>query len=295
MNMVRLEENLCTLCGSCISVCVRGIIRKGERSVVITDPSTCLSCGHCKAVCPADAFQFPEGNDQFLPLPARKEIPSAAVLFRLLRRRRSLRVYQDRPVEQAKLKMLIEAGRYAPTGSNRQACEYAVMSGRKTLDRIRTLAIRELRKQGKEIQEAIDRHNRLKKPLPEELATRQILPSVWERMAEQWKEGVDQLFYHAPAVILVHMKKNIASTPEIDAAIASTQMVLLAETLGLGTCYNGFLIRAVESSEGLKKISGVPPENRALVAFTVGYPGIEFRRLVGRNPAKVTWLGEFED
>jgi nitroreductase len=191
--------------------------------------------------------------------------------------------------------MLIDAGRYAPTGSNRQACEYAVMSGKKTLDRIRTLAIGELRKQGREIQEAIDRHNRLKKPLPEELATRQILPSVWERMAEQWKEGVDQLFYHAPAVILVHMKKNIASTPEIDAAIASTQMVLLAETLGLGTCYNGFLIRAVESSEDLKKISGVPPENRALVAFTVGYPGVEFRRFVARNPAKVTWLGEFED
>jgi len=283
------------LCGSCISVCVRGIIRKGERSAVITDPALCLSCGHCKAVCPADAFQLPEGNDQFLPLPARKEIPSAAVLFRLLRRRRSLRVYQDRPVERAKLKMLIEAGRYAPTGSNRQACEYAVISGRKTLDRIRSLAIGELRKQGREIQEAIERHNRLKKPLPEELATRQILPSVWERMAGQWQEGVDQLFYHAPAVILVHMKKNIASTPEIDAAIASTQMVLLAETLGLGTCYNGFLIRAVESSEELKKISAVPPENRALVAFTVGYPGIEFRRLVGRNPAKVTWLGEFED
>ena len=293
--MVRVNESLCTLCGSCISVCVRGIIQKGERSVVITDPALCLSCGHCAAVCPADAVQFSEGTDQFLPVPARREIPPAAVLFRLLRRRRSLRVYQDRSVEQAKLKMLIEAGRYAPTGSNRQACEYVVMSGRKALDRICTAAIRELQRQGKEIQEAIDRHHRLKKPLPEELASRQILPSVWERMAQQWKEGVDQLFYHAPALVLVHMKKNTASTPEIDAAIASTQMVLLAETLGLGTCYNGFFIRAVESSEDLKKISGVPPEDRALVAFTVGYPAVEFRRFVARNPAKVTWLGEFED
>jgi nitroreductase/NAD-dependent dihydropyrimidine dehydrogenase PreA subunit len=293
--MVRVNENLCTLCGTCIPVCVRGIIRKGERSVEITDPATCLSCGHCKAVCPVDAFQFPEGNDQFLTVPMRKEMPSAAVFYRLLRRRRSLRVYQDRPVERAKLKMLIEAGRYAPTGSNRQACEFVVVSGRKALGRICNLAILELQRQGSEIQEAINQHNRLKKPLPEELAFRQILPSVWERMAQRWKEGGDQLFYHAPAVILVHMKKNIASTPEIDAAIASTQMVLLAETLGLGTCYNGFLIRAVESSGDLKKISGVPPENRALVAFTVGYPGIEFRRFVARNPAKVTWLGEFED
>jgi nitroreductase/NAD-dependent dihydropyrimidine dehydrogenase PreA subunit len=293
--MVTLREDQCTLCGTCIPVCVRRILQKGEKSVEILDPALCLRCGHCKAVCPTDAFQFPEGNGQFLPVPLKRELPSAAAFFRFLRRRRSLRVYQNRLVEKAKLKMLVEAGRYAPTGSNRQACEYVVVSGMKALDKICTLAIRELQKQGKEIQEAIDQHNRLKKPLPEELASRQILPSVWERMAQQWKEGVDQLFYHAPAVILVHMKKNIASTPEIDAAIASTQMVLLAETLGLGTCYNGFLIRAVESSEEVKKISGVPPENRALVAFTVGYPGVEFRRFVARNPAKVTWLGEFED
>jgi nitroreductase/NAD-dependent dihydropyrimidine dehydrogenase PreA subunit len=294
-SMITIDEKKCTLCGECVPVCVRRILQKGETSVEILDPAMCLTCGHCKAVCPTDAFQFTEGNDQFLPVPLKRELPSAAAFFRFLRRRRSLRVYQDRLVEKAKLKMLIEAGRYAPTGSNRQACEYVVVSGRKVLDRICTLAIRELQKQGKKIQEVIDQHTRRKKPLPEELVFRQTLPPVWERMAKKWEEGVDQLFYHAPALIIVHMKKTLASTPEIDGTIASTQMVLLAETLGLGTCYNGFLVRAVENSEKVKEISRVPPENKALVAFTVGYPGVEFRRLVARNPAKVGWVGEFED
>jgi len=54
-------------------------------------------------------------------------------------------------------------------------------------------------------------------------------------------------------LIIIHMKKTLATTPEIDAAIASTQMVLLAETLGLGTCYIGFLIWAIENSGLLKK------------------------------------------
>ena len=292
--MISIDEAKCTKCGLCIPICVRRILQEGEKAVEILDPGMCLYCGHCKAVCPADAFEFSEENDQFLPMPNKKEIPSAAVFSRFLRRRRSLRVYQDRPVEKTKLKMLIEAGRYAPTGANRQACEYVVASGRKALDEICTLAIESLQKQGKEIQEVIEQYRRSKKPLPEELISRQTLPPVWERIAGKWEEGVDQLLHHAPAVIIIHMKKGIAATPEIDAAIASTQMVLLAETLGLGTCYIGFLIWAVENSGELKKALEIPPENKALVAFTVGYPDVEFLRFVARNPARVNWVGELE-
>jgi nitroreductase/NAD-dependent dihydropyrimidine dehydrogenase PreA subunit len=292
--MITIDEQKCTLCGACVSVCVRRILQKGETSVEILDPAMCLYCGHCKAVCPADAFGFSEGKDQFLAVPNQEELPSAAVFFDLLRRRRSLRVYQNRPVEKAKLKMLIEAGRYAPTGSNRQACEYVAVSGRKALDQACTVAIQNLQKQGKQIREAIEQCRRSKKPLPEELLSRETLPPVWERIAGKWKEGVDQLLHHAPALIIVHMKKGLATTPEIDAAIASTQMILLAETLGLGTCYIGFLIWAIENSPKLKKMLGIPPGNKALVAFTVGYPAVEFLRFVARGPAKVNWVGEFE-
>jgi nitroreductase len=155
------------------------------------------------------------------------------------------------------------------------------------------MAIRNLQKQGKELQKAIEEYIRKQTPLPEEWASRQTLPPVWERIAGKWEEGVDQLLHHAPALIIIHMKKSIATTPEIDGAIASTQMVLLAETLGLGTCYIGFLIWAIDDSSELKKKLGIPPGNKALVAFTVGYPKVEFLRFVARNPAKVNWIGEF--
>ena len=91
------------------------------------------------------------------------------------------------------------------------------------------------------------------------------------------------------------MKKSIATTPEVDGAIASTQMVLLAETLRLGTCYIGFLIWAIGNSKELKKFLEIPEDNKALVAFTVGYPDVEFLRFVACNLARVSWLGEFED
>ncbi len=292
--MISIDESKCTNCGLCVPVCVRRILQEGDKSAEIIDPAMCLYCGHCKAVCPTDAPRFSEGDEEFKPVPSKEEIPSPVPFFRFLRSRRSLRLYQERPVEKEKLKMLIEAGRFAPTGSNRQACEYVAVSGRKNLDKVVDMAIRTLGEQAKAIQEDLDRYSRLKEPPPEELIARQNFPVTLGRIAAKWKEGIDQLLFHAPALVVIHMKKNVASTPEIDAAIASTQMVLLAETLGLGTCYIGFLVTAIENSEELQEMLKIPSDHRSLVAFIVGYPDVEFLRTVYRNPAKTTWIGEFE-
>jgi nitroreductase/NAD-dependent dihydropyrimidine dehydrogenase PreA subunit len=291
--MISIDKNKCTLCGLCIPVCVRGILQEGENAIQITEPAMCLSCGHCKAVCPVDAPQFPEGNEDFIPVPSKEEIPSAAPFFRFLRSRRSLRLYRDKPVEKEKLKMLMEAGRFAPTGGNRQTCKYVVVSGRKTLDKIVESALQTLGQQAKAIQKTLERHRRSKKPLPPAVIPRQNFPEVWKRIAEKWETGRDPLLHHAPTLVIIYMKENVVPSPEINAAIASMQMVLMAESLGLGTCYIGFLITAIENSAELKKMLKIPPDHRSLVAFTVGYPDVKFLKLVYRNPAKTTWIGEF--
>jgi len=274
---------------------VRRILRLGDKGAEITDSNMCFYCGHCKAVCPADAFYFSEGNDQFLPVISKREIPQPAIFFRFLRRRRSLRVYEDRLVEKTKLKMLIEAGRYAPTGSNRQACEFVVVSGRPMVDQICELAIANLYEQGQEIRKAIREYQNLQQPLPAEFSVKQNFPPIWERIAKKWQEGEDQLLHHAPALIIIHMDKKAATTPEIDAAIAATHMILLAETLGLGTCFIAFLIWAIENSADLKRLLQIPDYHQALIAFTVGYPAVQYLRVVARNQARVKWLGEYID
>ena len=290
--MISIDESRCNLCGLCVPVCVRRILTKGEKSVKVTDRFLCLACGHCKAVCPTDAPQLSGMNEQFQPAPLKKEVPRAADLFRFFRRRRSLRVYRPDPVEKEKLKMLIEAGRYAPTGSNRQACEYIVVSGRKILDQVCALATQALQEEGRKIQKSVDQYRQAKKPLPEDLDSQQFFPAVWERIAKKWKEGADQLLHRAPALILIHIKENSATTPEIDAGIAATHMMLLAEALGLGTCFIAFLVRTLQDSKELRSLLKIPQENRVYVAFTVGYPAVTYLRLTGRRPAKAKWIGE---
>ena len=47
MKRVRIDEDLCTLCGACEPICVRHIVALGEDGARITDASLCIQCGHC--------------------------------------------------------------------------------------------------------------------------------------------------------------------------------------------------------------------------------------------------------
>jgi len=291
--LISIDERKCTQCGLCVALCVRRILEKSGKSIRVIDPASCNYCGHCKAVCPNNAPVFSRlDSGEFEGLSKKEKLPQASDFLRFLRKRRSLRLYRNKPVEMEKLKMILEAGRFAPTGGNRQLCEYVVVRGRKALDRVVTLALRVLQEEGRKIKDALERQRRTGETLPDEYLGRQIYPEVWERMVRKWKEGEDRLFYHAPVLILVHLLKGATSTPEVDSALAGMQMVLMAETLGLGTCFNGFLVSALEKSGKLREALKIPSDHQVAVAFTIGYPNVKFRRLVARNPARVEWLGD---
>jgi len=291
--MISIDRKRCTLCGLCVPVCVRRILEEGDKEVAITEPELCIFCGHCKAVCPANAPSFSHLDEaEFEPVADADKLPDPSEFLRFLRRRRSTRVYKKKPVEVEKLKRILEAGRFAPTGGNRQPCEYTVIRGRKLLDRAGLLAIQTLHRLGESVKEAFRRHDQLKEPLPEEFIPIQNYPPVWERMARKWEEGIDLLFYHAPALILIGTKQGATTSGDVDAGLSAMQMTLMAETMGLGTCLNGFLVSALKRSDELRKVLKIPDDHQVHATLTVGYPDVEFLRVVARNPVKVEWLGD---
>jgi len=163
------------------------------------------------------------------------------------------------------------------------------------LDSVCTLATQVLQEQGREIREAVEQCRKAKKPLTADLNSQQYFPAVWDRIAKKWKEGKDQLLHHAPALVLIHLRENAATTPDLDAGIAATQMVLMAEALGLGTCFIFFLVRTLRESKELQSLLKIPKNHQVYVALTVGYPAVTYLRFVGRRPAKVDWIGEFSE
>ena len=291
--MISIDENRCTLCGLCVPVCLRGILKEGDGRVVVTDQESCIFCGHCRAVCPTDAPSFSDFDESEFELVLNAgRLPDPSEFLRILRRRRSTRIYKEKPVETEKLRMILEAGRFAPTAGNRQPCEYIVVRGRRLLDQASLLGIQTLQRLGESVKEALHRHRQLKEPLPEEFIPIQNYPAVWERIARKREEGTDLLLYHAPALILIHVKWGATTSADVDSGLAAMHMILMAETMGLGTCLNGFLVAALKRSEELRKVLKVPDDRQVHVAFTIGYPDVEFLRVVARNQAKVKWIGD---
>lgn len=291
METVWIDQELCTLCGLCIPVCVRRIIEEDDEAARVTDPTRCILCGHCKAVCPEDAPQIPSLQiEEFESAPAKEHLPRANHLMNLFRSRRSIRIYRKEPVERDKLERIIQAGRFAPTGGNRQPLRYVVLQTPEKVAIIRSMALEALVRMAKGIEQELQEKRNGGEPLSPGDQIMQTYGIIWQELAGLHERGVDKLFYHAPALIICHVSPEITTTAQVDAGIAAMQMILMSEALSLGTCLCAFLCTAIESSPDLRKELHISEGHLVPFSFMVGYPDVTFLRLVSRRPARVKWL-----
>ena len=149
MSLFTIDEKKCKRDGICVAECPLKIIAMRDASST-PEPTPdaakrCIRCGHCVAVCPHGAFthsmlkheDFPAINAALALSPAQAE--------QFLRSRRSIRTYQDKPVEQEKLQKLIELSRYAPTGGNSQLVNWLVVNSRDEVKKIAAMVVDHMR------------------------------------------------------------------------------------------------------------------------------------------------------
>ncbi|MCI0523563.1 MAG: 4Fe-4S binding protein, partial [Bacteroidales bacterium] len=95
---ITIDEEKCTGCGLCVSVCkdfsivlVNGKARAGDKPVF-----GCIACGHCMAVCPEGAISINGRTlspDDLFDLPPKESAAGYDQLLSLLQRRRSIREF----------------------------------------------------------------------------------------------------------------------------------------------------------------------------------------------------------
>jgi nitroreductase/NAD-dependent dihydropyrimidine dehydrogenase PreA subunit len=294
MDKVMVNPETCTLCGLCIQVCPRDILVEGPTTAQTVEPERCYYCGHCKAVCPQDALYFPGlPEEDFPPVLPGPELQNSDELLLRFRSRRTTRHFRPDPVEREKIDKIIMAGQYAPTGTNRQGVEYLVVQSPQVLAKLREQTIEALAAWANHSAKPA-RGARGKKAAPQqEPATARSTPAFlggMKKKVEAHRKGEDQLFYHAPVLILCHTDPATTLFPEWEVALANMQMLLMAEALGLATCLNGALVHALDHSPELRATLPIPPAHVIPVTFMVGYPALKFLRTAHRRPARVTWL-----
>ncbi len=280
-----ITEN-CIGCERCVTICPGLVLEMIDSKSKVVRGGWCIGCGHCGAVCPAEAI-LPEGG----PLdkhPKEGEVPATSpeILELLFRERRSVRRYTSTPVPQEILSKILDAGRYAPTGTNSQNVHYVIL---KTPDKIATLQRMTVRFYEKIFSRV---QGRLGRFFMSFVAGRRIAEYLYESLPkveyrrQQMRQGKDPLFFHAPVVMLTHAE-SWDTNSSFNCSVALYHCSLMAHTLGLGCCFNGFLVNAVNHSPKMKAWLGIPSNHRCYSAMTLGFPEVRFLRLVRRALPKV--------
>jgi len=140
MPLIDVNPDICKRCFTCTKTCPMLIFAKKDKEsipdILNDNLQFCLLCGHCVAICPNGAIthdSFPPGSI----VPVRREVlPSAEQVIEMLRMRRSIREFKDKPVERDLIERVIDMARCAPSDHNRQDTEYIVVQERSTLDKI---------------------------------------------------------------------------------------------------------------------------------------------------------------
>jgi nitroreductase/NAD-dependent dihydropyrimidine dehydrogenase PreA subunit len=276
----------CIGCKKCVAICPSFVLDMVEAKAVVVRGDWCIGCEHCGAVCPTGAILHEE--KYFDIHPKKGEVPavSSEALELLLRERRSVRIYTHDPVPEEVLEKILDAGRYAPTGSNSQNVHYVVL---KSPDQITELQKRTIRFYEKLFSRIRGRFGMFLLFLFAGRKTaeylRESLPKM-EYANEQMKQGKDRLFYHAPVIILAHAESWEPSSA-FNGSVALYNCSLMAHTLGLGCCFNGFLVNAVNRAPKIKGWLGIPADHKCYSAMTLGFPDAKYLRLVHRHPPKV--------
>jgi len=106
----------------------------------------------------------------------------------------------------------------------------------------------------------------------------------------QKKENDSQICHHAPAVILFHGVVSKTGMAEADANIWATYTSIYANTLDMGTCFNGFIVKAMEQNSKLNPYFKVPSGHKVYAALLVGYPKVKYRNEASRQSPVVVLL-----
>lgn len=272
--MMNVTIEKCIGCGLCVKDCFPNDINIVDGKARFKNV-TCIKCGHCIAVCPKGAISTDEYNmDEVKEFHKDEFIVDADNLMNFIKFRRTIRQFQDKKVEKDKLLKIIEAGRFTQTGSNMQDVSYIVVEDK--LPEFKALAFESLRKMGETYLANI----------PEDAVNKRRYPEMWIKMHEEFLKNPqvnDKLFFHAPVIIV------ITANSEFNGALASSNMELMTNALGLGTFFSGFFVGAAKSNKEILDLLEVKDGKQIVACMVIGYPNVKYVRTVPRKEAEVSW------
>lgn len=151
--------------------------------------------------------------------------------------RRSVKKYENRPVPIELVEEIVKAGTYAPSGMNRQSAIILAVTNKEMRDKLSRINL-----------EIVIGHN---------LKT---------------SSGHNDPFYGAPVVLIVLAKKEVG-TRIYDGSLVMENMMIAAQSLGLGSCWIHRAKETFETEEGKQILHelGITDEYEGIGNCIIGY------------------------
>lgn len=259
-HIISVDASLCNRCGLCRKVCPHGewVVEDEGARIISQD---CQKCGHCVAVCPQNAVSISGFEDA--PEPISNVTPDPEILLSMLKSRRSMRHFTNRDVPPEIVEKIIEAGRYTPTGLNRQGVSYIVL--RENKDEYERIAVSTWRK---------------------------MLPFVRIFLKPFRLLQIDDRFCFKGAPVVVVIKADnlpFGSGDVIDGALAASAMEIMARSYGLGVLISESLTNAAKFSRKLRRKLAEGAKGKILITLLLGYPAVTYRRTAQKERPNVVY------
>jgi len=265
-----VNQERCTKCCLCSSDCPARIIsmEAGFPSISQENEANCLRCQHCLAICPTASISI-LGYDPKNSLSLNGKQPDASQLELLIKGRRAVRQYMPENIDPDVMKKLLEVASYAPTGRNTRQVRFTVVDERAKLIEIRDEMMAKLVK----------------------ISSDDGFPAGMEffsNYVKHWEnEGIDFVFRGAPHFLVVSAPKSVV-TPVEDCLIALTTFEIYAQTLGIGTVWDGLAKFVINDMLPEFKIRfGIPEDHVIGYAMAFGKPAVNYSRTAQHEPAGV--------
>lgn len=159
-------------------------------------------------------------------------------VLKSIKNRRSTRKYKEEQISEEELQALLDAGIQAPSAVNAQPWYFTVVQNKEMINHMSD--------KSKEV----------------------MLKSDNENIVNIGKNVVN-IFYNAPTLIIVSGKKEVSSY-SVDCSAAIENMLIAAESIGLGTAWVGLSRFFFTLSDEIKKLK-LPDGYEPFYTVAVGY------------------------
>jgi nitroreductase len=181
--------------------------------------------------------------------------------LKIIKQRRSIRSFKDEQIKEEELQAVLEAGLYAPNAGD-QAWHFTVVQNKALLDRLNIAA-----------KEAAKQHE-------------------FEHLKELGNNENFNCLYGAPTLVIVSGNEHAPVPLDADCAAATQNLLLAAESIGLGSCWIFFVLLAFYSPQGLelRKELKIPDGYKPYDSAVLGYKEDTVVYVPERKPNLITYI-----